>query len=247
MPTRPALIRSLERHRAASRLRSSAAKPTITEGLMVSWIHHDNMLEGVLYRPDEIATALQKKDTQLPRYLQPLMEEIRRYAKAVNFVVRSSAKECEVATVAALKKLHLILTWDEKDWPGQYRKSSPVHRDYFQEICAPSKIRELLDKTLKSCIQGVDKACDPVAHVAEMHHRLMHVYPYRRNPGTTLRLFTNLFLLSRGYPPMILQAHQRDQYYHAVAETTPEALTELFAQSMSTYLDGHHRALRLLS
>ena len=81
MPTRPALIRSLERHRAASRLRSSAAKPTITEGLMVSWIHHDNMLEGVMYRPDEIATALQKKDGQLPRYLQPLMEEIRRYAK----------------------------------------------------------------------------------------------------------------------------------------------------------------------
>ena len=61
MPTRPALIRSLERHRAASRLRSSAAKPTITEGLMVSWIHHDNMLEGVMYRPDEIATALRER------------------------------------------------------------------------------------------------------------------------------------------------------------------------------------------
>ena len=47
------------------------------------------------------------------------MEEIRRYAKAINLMVRSSAKECEVAPVAALKKLHLILTWDEKDWYGQ--------------------------------------------------------------------------------------------------------------------------------
>lgn len=247
MPTSPALIQSLERHRAAIKQRTQEADLKLSDAFLISWIHHDNMLEGVMYRPQEIAMALSKRDRDLPKYLEPLMEEIRRYSKAIAFVVKSAGRNCEVATSATLRKLHLMLTWDPKDWPGQYRKTSPVHRDYYQAICGPSKIPELLERTLRTCIQGVDGACDPIAHIAEMHHRLMHVYPYRRNPGTTLRLFTNLFLISRGYPPIILQAHQRDQYYKSLAQSKSDGLAELFAVSMSSYLDGRQSAYRVLA
>lgn len=245
MPSRPTLIRSLERHRASIVSNQRNASEALSVPLLISWIHHDNMLEGVRFRPEEIAQALLKKDEQLPRYLHPLMEEIRRYEQAIKLVVRWSKRDTEVVTPSTLRRIHKLLTVDSRDWPGEYRKTSPVHRDYFQDICAPGRIPEMLDQVLRSALSGIDSACDPVAFVADVHHRLMHVYPYRRNPGTTLRLLTNLLLMSRGYPPVILQAHQRDAYYHALASRSSTDLAELFASAMDAYLSAQ-TTLRLV-
>lgn len=245
MPSRPVLIQSLERHRAEIIQCERKFSDELPLPLLISWIHHDNMLEGIMYRPAEIAQALRNEDKLMPRYLHPVMAEIRRYADAIRMVVRWSHRRNEVVTVATLRRLHKMLTHDVRDWPGEYRKTSPVHRDYFQGICAPTKIRELLDQSLRSALQGIDTAFDPVSFVAEIHHQLMHVYPYRRNPGTTLRLFTNLFLMSRGYPPVILQAHQRDAYYKALDARTSDQLGDLFAAAMDAYLSSQ-QMLRLV-
>ena len=245
VPSRPILIRSLERHRAGVLQHHRKFSEDLPEPLLISWIHHDNMLEGLLHRPSEIVQALQNKDAKVPRYLHPVMAEIRRYADAIRFVVRWSQRQTEVVTAATLRRIHKRLTLDERDWPGEYRTTSPVHRDYFQGICAPGRIRELLDQSLRSALQGIDDACDPVSFVADMHHQLMHVYPYRRNPGTTLRLFTNLFLMSRGYPPVIIQAHQRDAYYKALDARTSDGLADLFASAMDAYLSSQ-QTLRLV-
>ncbi len=245
MPSRPILIRSLERHRASIVKTDRTYSDELPAPLLISWIHHDNMLEGVMYRPEEIAQALRNHDDDLPRYLHPLMEEIRRYEAAIKLVVRWSKRETEVVTAATLRRIHKLLTVEDRDWPGEYRKTSPVHRDYFQNICAPTRVKEMLEQLLRSGLSGIETACDPVAFVAEIHHRLMHVYPYRRNPGTTLRLLTNLFLMSRGYPPVILQAHQRDAYYHALASRTSDKLADLFASAMDAYLSSQ-QTLRLV-
>ena len=238
MPSRPVLIRSLERHRAEMVQYERNFSEELPVPLLISWIHHDNMLEGIMFRPEEIAQAIRNKDHEVPKYLHPLMSEIRRYEHVIRRVVRLSRRDSEVVTSATLRRIHKLLTVDERDWPGIYRKTSPVHRDYFQDICAPTRIQEMLDQALRRSLSGIDDACDPVSFVAEMHHKLMHIYPYRRNPGTTLRLFTNLFLMSRGYPPVILQAHQRDAYYKALADRTSERLAELFAASMDAYLSS---------
>ena len=95
----------------------------------------------------------------------------------------------------------------------------------------------MLDQALRRSLSGIDDACDPVSFVAEMHHKLMHIYPYRRNPGTTCGS-SQISLMSRGYPPVILQAHQRDAYYKALADRTSERLAELFAASMDAYLSS---------
>ena len=203
------------------------------------------MLEGVMYRPEEIAQAIRNEDDEIPLYLHPLMSEIRRYESAIKLVVRWSKRDTEVVTAATLRRIHKLLTTESRDWPGEYRKTSPVHRDYFQDICAPTRIREMLEQVLRIGLNGIETACDPVAFVADVHHRLMHVYPYRRNPGTTLRLITNLLFMSRGYPPVILQAHQRDAYYHALASRSSRNLGDLFASAMDAYLSSQ-QTLRLV-
>ena len=115
-PTNP--IRSLERHRASIVSNQRNASEALSVPLLISWIHHDNMLEGVRFRPEEIAQALLKKDEQLPRYLHPLMEEIRRYEQAIKLVVRWSKRDTEVVTSSTLRRIHKLLTVDSRDWRG---------------------------------------------------------------------------------------------------------------------------------
>jgi fido (protein-threonine AMPylation protein) len=243
--SRPLLIRTLERHRAEIVKSERQYSDALPQPLLVSWIHHDNMLEGIRFLPEEIVQAIRNRDRELPRYLHPLMEEIRRYESAIRLIVRWSKRDTEVVTAATLRRIHKLLTVDPRDWPGEYRRTSPVHRDYFQDICAPSRVKEQLEQTIRWGLAGIDTACDPVAFVAEIHHKLMHIYPYRRNPGTTLRLFTNLLLMSRGYPPVILQAHQRDAYYESLTKRSSDALAELFASAMNAYLSSQ-QTLRLI-
>ena len=105
----------------------------------------------------------------------------------------------------------------------------------------PYNLRKLFEMVDECC----DAACDPVDFAAEFHHRLMSVYPFRRNPGTACRLFTNLLLLSRGYPPAIVLAHQRDAYYNALAHPDSTRLARIFGDAVELLLErARIRALR---
>jgi len=206
------------------------------------------MLEGKLFRPAEIVQALREDDADLDKYLHPLMRRIRRYRDTIEFVWGRSHNGCDAVNLDVLKDIHRRLTPATKDRGGLYRRTSPVHRDYFQKICAADKVPYHLRKLFDQINCDCDTACDPVQFAAEIHHKLMHVYPFRRNPGTTARLFTNLLLLSRGYPPLIISCDQRDAYYGALAHPEPTRLAELFSNSIELLLErsgGHKGLLRI--
>jgi Fic family protein len=213
--------------------------------LLLSWIHHDNMLEGRLYRPDEIAQALREDDESLDPYLRPLMRTIRRYRNAIFFIWCAAHQGRAAVSLENLKVIHKMITPDPRDRGGMYRRTSPVHRDYFQSICPAEKVPYHLKKLFELIEEDCDSACDPLAFAAMIHHRLMHAYPFRRNPGTCARLFTNLVLLSRGYPPAIIPSHRRDAYYGALNHPDTDLLTGIFGEAVTTLLEqpGGHLGL----
>ncbi len=235
MQTGTEFIRALEHHRA----QTLAARPgpdAVSNSLLMSWIHHDNMLEGRLFRPAEIAQALTEEDDNLDRYLHPLMRRIRQYRDAVRHIWSRSHLGLEAVNIENLKTVHRMLTPDPRDRGGLYRRTSPVHRDYFQKICAAEKVPYHLRKLFEQVHEECDSACDPVVFAAAIHQRLMFVYPFRRNPGTTARLFTNLLLLSRGYPPAIIPAHMRAEYYKSLTDSEPHRLARIFRESVEVLL-----------
>lgn len=247
MPRGTEFIRALENHRTQMLAHRQPEPAPLSPRLILSWIHHDNMLEGKLFRPAEIVQALREDDDRLDKYLHPLMRRIRRYRDNIDYVWTRAHEGPEAVDLETLKEIHRRLTPAAKDRGGLYRRTSPVHRDYFQKICSADKVpyhlRKLFDQIGSEC----DDACDPVRFAAEVHHKLMHVYPFRRNPGTTARLFTNLLLLSRGYPPLVITCDQRDAYYQALAHPEPDLLTELFADAVELLLEragGHQGLLR---
>ncbi len=245
MPRGTEFIRALEHHRAVMLSRRRPVPDPLSKRLVMSWIHHDNMLEGRLYRVPEIVQALNGDDHELDRYLHPLMAGIRRYQNAIDLVWTRAHKGCSAVTLDTLKRIHRMITPAPKDRGGLYRKTSPVHRDYYQRICPADKVPYNLRKLFELVDECCDEACDPVAFAAEFHHRLMGIYPFRRNPGTACRLFTNLLLLSRGYPPAIILAHQRDAYYDALAHPDSSRLAKIFRDAVELLLEraGGHQGL----
>ncbi|MCA9545479.1 MAG: Fic family protein [Myxococcales bacterium] len=230
-------IRALEEHRAAVLADRAPDPHPIPRRLMLSWIHHDNMLEGRLFQTAEIVAAMDDRDDEFDKYLHPLLSEIRRYRDAILFVQAQANEGPDSVSLGALKTIHKMLTPDAKDRGGLYRRNSPVHRDYYQRICTADKVPYSLRKLFEFIEEECELACDPVAFAADVHHRLMVIYPFRRNPGTTARLFTNLLLMSRGYPPVIVPAHQRREYYDALCRPDAEPLTEVFRDAVGVFLE----------
>ena len=240
------LIRALEYHRAHTLKQRKPEPHRPSLPLLLSWIHHDIMLEGHPFRTEEIAQALTDIDEEVVKYLRPLMQKIRRYRDAILMVWNASHEGSHRIRVDTLKRIHRMITPEPRDRGGLFRLTSPVHRDYFQDICSADKVPYNLRKVLEFAQTEFDRACDPVHFAAVVHHKLMHVYPFRRNPGTTARLFTNLVLLSRGYPPAIIPAHKRDAYYHALNHPEPDQLGRIFAESVSVLLERTQTPLGLI-
>ena len=245
MPRSPEFIRALEHHRAQMLSRPNLEPEALSQPLLLSWIHHDNMLEGRLYRPNEIAQALRDDDDSLDPYLKPLMQTIRRYRNAIFFIWCAAHQGRAAVSLENLKTIHKMITPAVRDRGGLYRQTSPVHRDYFQDICPAEKVPYNLKKLFETIEEDCDTACNPLEFAALVHHRLMYAYPFRRNPGTCARLFTNLLLLSRGYPPAIIPSHRRDAYYHALNRPEHDELVTIFGQSVETILEkaGGHLGL----
>ncbi len=227
-------IRALEHHRAQCQASPAAGTPPAR--LLISWIHHDNMLEGEMFAPQEILQALGGADGDLDRYLHPLMGRIRRYAQTINMVWNLADRGPGQVNLDNLKAINRMLNPDPTDRGGLYRQTSPVHRDYYQRICAPDKVTYHLRKLFEQIETECDTACDPVSFAAEIHHRLMSVYPFRKQPGTTARLFTNLLLMSRGYPPAVIPSSLRSEYYESLCSPDPADLARIFRVAVNNYL-----------
>ena len=111
----------------------------------------------------------------------------------------------------------------------RYRKDVPQHRMYFHEYTAPDKIpykvRQIFDwlngpepKKLKSALRIA----------AKVHYDLLRVFPFAKDSGKVVRLFTNMLLLRADYPPAILHSTERQRYYEALkgSSTTMHAIVQ---------------------
>ena len=230
-------IRALEHHRSHVLASHRNEPQALPRQLLATWIYHDNMLEGGFFNPTEIMQALQDDDDAVDRYLHPLMRKIRRYRDAIDFVRREAMKGPDAVQLDSLKSIHRMLTPSPADRGGLYRRTSPVHRDYYQRICPADKVPYHLRRLFELIDGEADTAYDPVGFAAEIHHKLMFIYPFRRNPGTTARLFTNLLLLSRGYPPALIPAQLRSEYYEGLCQPDMGGMSRIYRTAVQSYLE----------
>lgn len=192
----------------------------------LSWLYHENALEGVVYTSQELSLGLENQPVAEASFMGAL-REIRNHKTAMD-LIRSEAKGKKLKlNLSMVKKLYETLgAGIEGRSVAEWRKDMPLHRSYFHEIAQPAKIQPGLQRLLEVCDSADFRNAHPIQQAARFHHGFMQVFPFTDNSGRVARLFANMILFHANYLPVIVHATDRQRYYESLRQ--PEsALREL--------------------
>lgn len=243
MRVRPGTIEEkVQRLREIEAKASPEQRATFDFRMLMSWIHHDNALEGVIYEPNELVAALSDQVVS-DAALIPVYDEIRQYKAAIQQVREFAAHKKYEITIDTIKDLYLILAPEEAEGKAlpKYRKDMPLHRVYFHEIEVPDKIPAKMRSLLQwLSSEEVPRTVHPTRIAARAHYQFLHIFPFPKHSGKVARLLMNLILLREGYPPAILHSTDRQRYYDAL-KTSSDALALLINEALDNGIESATR------
>jgi len=209
----------------------------------MSWIHHDNAIEGVVYEPGELVAAFQDQPVT-DTALMPVFDEIRQYKAAINLIreLATAKKKAEIS-LDTIKTIYATLAPEDADPKGpiKYRKDMPLHRVYFHEISTPEKIVPQM-RTLLQWLSSeeIKRTTHPTRIAAKAHSQFLHIFPLPKHSGKVARLLMNLLLMREGYPPAILHSTDRQRYYEAL-KTSPDAVAAVINEALDNAIESATR------
>jgi Fic family protein len=209
----------------------------------LSWLYHENALEGVVYTGQELATALLNQPLADATFVGAL-HEIRNHKLAIDLVREEARSKKLRVNLTLVKKLYETLGAGTDRSVAELRKDMPLHRAYFHDIAQPAKIPALLQKVLDSCDSAEFRNAHPIQRATRLHHGFMQVFPFTENSGRVARLLANLVLLQAGYRlPCIIHATDRQRYYESLR--VPEAtLRDLMVEALDNALGQGEKFFR---
>lgn len=226
--------------------------------LDVSWLFHDNAMEGVVLSYSELKAAIDSRIIS-DVSLIPMYEEVRLHKQAVDWVrenapipearptdsrrsaeAREAQREAKKHVVRLdfelVKKLYAILTPEAADKGFPLRKENPLHRLYYHEIAAPEKIAPRIKK-LEDWMESREFSdAHPIARAAKAHHDLLNIYPWTKNSGKVARLMMNFILIRAGYLPAVIHSIERQRYYESLRFENP-TLLNLITESIENGIE----------
>ncbi len=216
------------------------AAPRIAEDFLrkweVSWLFHENALEGVVYTSQELELGLENQPVTDVTFVGAL-RDVRNHKSALDFCRAEARNKKLKLNLTTLKKLYELLTAGiEGRNAAEWRKDMPLHRSYFHEIAQPPRILAGLQKVFEGTETAEFRNAHAIQRAARLHHGLMQVFPYTDNSGRIGRLFSNMILFQAGYLPVIVHATDRQRYYESLRQ--PEgALREVTMDAIGNGLD----------
>jgi Fic family protein len=204
------------------------------EMLDISWLYHENGLEGVVLTYPEIKSAVDNKIISDVSLL-PTYRDIKNQKHCVDTFRRAARPGGDPVDVPMLQRLHRVLM-GEAATAGAWRRDIPIHRTYFHEIVAPQHIEPELTALLDDLAQG-DGDVHPIERAAAVHHRFMRVFPFSQGSGILGRLLMGYVLQRGNMLPVIVHASDRQRYYEALRGTERD-LHVFLAEAMENSLDN---------
>jgi Fic family protein len=207
--------------------------------LDVSWIFHDNALEGVVLSYSELKAAIDQRIIS-DVTLIPMYEEVRNHKLAVDFVREShstsNGKKPIPIDLELVRKLYAILTPEAAAKGYPYRRENPLHRLYYHEIAPPEKIAYKMRKLGEWLESEEFRDLHPITRATKAHYKVLSTYPWTKNSGKVARLLMNFMLLRHGYLPAVIHSIERQRYYE-VLRFENEGLLNLVVESLENSIE----------
>ena len=216
------------------------------EKFLISWLYHDNALEGIVLTYHEIKAAVDDRIIS-DSTLLPLYDDISAHKAAIDLIHAQAAKKRANVTMEFIKKLHKTLTVEEDPEYLHYRKENPLHRLYFHEILPPEKIPYRLRKLVDWAKSEDFRKAHPVVKAAQLHLQFITIYPWIKNSGKVARLLMNYVLLKHNYVPAVIHAVDRQRYYEALRAHSHAELAALIEEALHNAIESTTRYITELA
>lgn len=192
--------------------------------LLISSVYNSNAIEGnkLSLRETEIildGMAINER---------PLKDEIeaRSLANATEYLYRLIDGR-EQLSLRTLQELHSLIMQNIPNVEGgKFRteevsiKNSEHKPIYWADV--PCEI----DEMFKWMNRNMHKY-SPIVMCAIIHHWLVWIHPFSDGNGRVTRLFTNFFLLQKGFPEIVVKIGDRDRYYNSLIDADNGDITNL--------------------
>ncbi len=205
----------------------------VEEKLLVEWTYNSNAIEGSTLTQGETLFFLKHGLTVEGKPFKDFLDA-KNHAEAIQFlydVVKQQRpispgliKEFNALLLSGVRKTPAIDQYgnrtEKEATPGEYKRfpnhvlqpDGSIHK-YVEPVHVPTEIEFLT--------QWVEEKIDvlhPVIVAAVAHYNLARIHPFDDGNGRGARLFMNLILMKKGFPPAIIKNEHRRKYIEALSK-----------------------------
>lgn len=220
---------------------------TFRRTYLISWIYHENALDGLVLTDEEISVALEQQVAAEPSS-QNVLGLIRAHRKALDRIEAEARSRRGKITVELLEEIYRWLIESGRPTPKEkaiWRQEIPLHRTYLHDLMEPKGIQEGLEKWIRRLGSAEFREKHPIQQAASAHWHFMQVFPFAEHNGRIGRLVQAFYLLRAGHFAPVMHATSRQAYYQSLRNSSA-SLASLLARSVEDAMENCIRYLRSL-
>ena len=187
------------------------ASGRLHEEMRLVHTYHSNAIEGNTLTLQETKLILEEGLTIGGKSLRGHLE-VSNNAKAFDRV-EELAKKKHAVDHATIQEIHEIVTRGILEDAGRYRTRNMRITGAVKTPPDWSQIVELMDELIEKIAESKGH---PIETASFLHHRFVEIHPFNDGNDMVARLLTNLYLISRDYPPVVLKKEDRGKYYKSL-------------------------------
>lgn len=189
----------------------AGALKRLHEEMRLLHTYHSNAIEGNTLTLSETKLVLEEGITIGGKSLREHLEAVNN-AKAFD-LIEEIAKKGKAIDNVTIQQIHEVVTAGILEDAGKYRTRNVRITGAAKTPPDWSKVPRLMDEFHKKLEESKRH---PVETAAFQHHRLVEIHPFTDGNGRVARLLTNLYLIAKGYPPIVLRTEDRRKYYRCL-------------------------------
>ncbi len=185
----------------------------VAERFFLEMTYNSNAIEGSRMTRKETEAAFKGEKIRERNFFEVL--EAVNHRNALQYMLDEIKPNFKI-NEAYILKLHSIVMYDFNDkLPGKYRTGFVNVTNAEKPLPAPGKV-PLLMKKFAAGVNTYGK--DAIGKIASDHYEFEEIHPFFDGNGRVGRLIMITQLLSKGYPPAIIQIEDRYKYYLALGK-----------------------------
>lgn len=208
---------------------------SLCERFFVEMTYNSNAIEGSRMTRKETERAIEGGRVKGKELFEVL--EAVNHANALRFLLDVIKPNFKIDEEYILK-LHSLVMYNFNDkLPGKYRTGF-VNLTNTEKALPSAQMVPIKMKGLASKINTYGKV--PIGKVANDHYEFEAIHPFFDGNGRVGRLILITQLLSKGYPPAIIQADDRHKYYFALGKGDMGEFSNMVQMICDSIIKGYN-------